>query len=48
MPKPVLNMKNTSIVNDSGMYVPNHQDSTIEDIDKVCNITNNTGKTCLK
>lgn len=43
-----LNMKNASIVNDNGMYVPNHQDLTTEDIDKVCNIINNTGKTCLK
>ena len=36
-------MKNASVVNDSGMYVPNHQDLTTEDINKVCKIINNTG-----
>ena len=38
-----LTMKNASIVNDNGMYVPNHQDLTTEDIDKVCKIINDTG-----
>lgn len=36
-------MKNASVVNDSGMYVPNHQDLTTEDINKVCKIINDTG-----
>jgi len=26
------------------MYVPNHQDLTLEDIDKVCKIINNVGR----
>jgi len=38
-----LTMRNASIVNNNGMYVPNHQDLTIQDIDKVCKIINDTG-----
>ena len=36
-------MKNASVVNNNGMYVPNHQDLTMEDINKVCKIINDTG-----
>ena len=38
-----LTMQNASVVNNNGMYVPNHQDLTIQDIDKVCKIINDTG-----
>lgn len=38
------NMKNASIVNDQGMYVPNHSDLSENDILKVCDIINTYGE----
>jgi len=37
-------MKNSTIVNDKGMYVPNHGDLSNEDIEKICSIINKHGE----
>jgi CDP-6-deoxy-D-xylo-4-hexulose-3-dehydrase len=37
-------MKNSTIVNDKGMYVPNHGDLSNEDIEKICSIINKYGE----
>jgi CDP-6-deoxy-D-xylo-4-hexulose-3-dehydrase len=36
-------MKNSSVVNNQGMYVPNHNSLSYEDIEKVCEIINKYG-----
>ena len=37
-------MKNSTIINDKGMYVPNHGDLSNEDIEKICSIINKYGE----
>lgn len=37
-------MKNSTAVNDKGMYVPNHGDLSNEDIEKICSIINKYGE----
>ena len=33
--------KNSCLVDSNGMYVPNHHDMDIKDIEKVCQVINN-------
>lgn len=45
---PEFKSKNSSLVDNHGMYLPNHQDLTIENINHICDLINEYGKPCLR